>query len=645
MRWNDIRVREKFLLSLSPLIIVLALQSGLSVLTIRGLGWNISNVGEGWEHRTQVTEVEKAITGAQAAVRIFLLSNRAEDWTRVEDAIAAVSARIDEARPRLEQAEGMTSQLSAVVRAVDKYRGAVYRIRDLSKARDETYQTAVRDTIRAEEQTLSEIMRAAYHEGDAVSSFYAGSGLAELTEISGAVSLCMAGDVEEAKAVMAAHYDELSDNLKLLAGNATTRFGRKQVGVLQEETEGLKRGFEVLLETTVQRERAMGAEVTPAAQTLGEALRRISQLALEGTREISRAAGEDASHAALTSGGFAAGGIAIAILVALWAGRSLAGPLVGMTWIMTALAEGDTTIAVPDAHRGDEIGQMAKSLEVFKENARRAARLAAEREAAHRQLEKTQQHLIQAEKMAALGQMVAGIAHEVNTPVGATLAVASTLEEKAEVFAATAKRGELRRSMLDTFLGDLTEATGIIQRNLRRASTLIANFKQVAVDQASERRRSFDCQTLTSEVISTLRPTVKHHDIGIIIEIASGIVMDSYPGAFGQVITNLVTNAFAHAFEGRSHGTLRLSAAVADDCLTLTVADDGAGIPQDVLPRIFDPFYTTKLGHGGSGLGLYLAYGIVTRILGGRVSVASRVDEGTTFTLVLPLVAPKSDPE
>ena len=488
MRWNDIRVREKFLLSLSPLIIVLVLQSSLSVLTIQGLGWNISNVGEGWEHRTQVTEVEKAITGAQAAVRIFLLSNRAEDWTRVEDAIASVSARIDEARLLLSQAEGMTSQLSAVVRAVENYRDAVYRIRDFSKSRDETYQTAVRDTIRAEEQTLSEIMRTAYHEGDAVSSFYAASGLAELTEISGAVSLCMAGDVEEAKAVMAAHYDELSDNLKLLAGNATTRFGRKLVGVLQEGTAGLKRGFELLLETTLQRERAMATEVTPAARTLGEALQRISQLALDGTREISRAASEDASHAVLTSGGFATGGIAIAVLVALWAGGSLARPLAGMTRIMTALAEGDTTIAVPDAHRGDEIGQMAKSLEVFKENARRAAHLAVEREAAHRQLQMTQQHLIQAEKMAALGQMVAGIAHEVNTPVGATLAVASTLEEKAQVFTATAKRGELRRSMLDSFLGDLTEATGIIQRNLRRASTLIANFKQVAVDQASERR-------------------------------------------------------------------------------------------------------------------------------------------------------------
>jgi len=382
MRWNDIRVRQKFLLSLSPLIIVLALQSAFSMLTIRGLGWTIGNVGEGWEHRTQVTEVERAITGAQAAVRIFLHSNRAEDWTRVERAITAVSARLDEARSRLGRAEGMTSQLGAVVRAVDTYRRAVYRIRDLSKARDETYQTAVRDPMRAAEQALSEIMRTAYHEGDAISSFYAGSGLADLTEINSAVSLFMAGDVEGARTLMAAHHDKLQESLKLLAGNAATRFARKQVGALQERAAELKRGFEALLEATLQREQAMSGEVTPAAQSLGETLQGISQLAFQRTDEVSRAAGEEASHAVLTSGGFAATGIAIAILVALWAGQSLARPLVGMTRIMTALAGGDTSVAVPDACRGDEIGQMAKSLEVFKDNAERAARFGAEREAA-----------------------------------------------------------------------------------------------------------------------------------------------------------------------------------------------------------------------------------------------------------------------
>jgi len=310
---------------------------------------------------------------------------------------------------------------------------------------------------------------------------------------------------------------------------------------------------------------------------------------------------------------------------------------------MTALADGDTSIAVPDARRGDEIGQMANALGVFKDNARRATELAAEREAARQQLEKTRQHLIHAEKMAALGQLVAGVAHEINTPIGVTVAVASTLEQKAELFTATATQGDLRRSMLETFLRDLTEATGIIQRNLRRASTLIANVKQVAVDQTSERRRSFDCRTLVAEIISTLRPTVRHHDITIRNDVAAGIMLDSYPGALGQVVTNLITNAFTHAFEGGTGGDLRVTSSVSGEGVTLTVSDNGVGVPPDVLPRIFDPFYTTKLGQGGSGLGLYLVYGLVTGVLGGRITVASRIKEGTTFTLALPLVAPRVD--
>ena len=145
----------------------------------------------------------------------------------------------------------------------------------------------------------------------------------------------------------------------------------------------------------------------------------------------------------------------------------------------------------------------------------------------------------------------------------------------------------------------------------------------------------------TTEIVTMLRPTYKKTGHRIEMDIASCLGMDSYPGALGQVVTNLVTNAVAHAFDGRQGGVIRIAASSEDtDTVTLIVADDGTGIAADVLPRIFDPFFTTKHGRGGSGLGLHIVYVTDTRILGGRISVSSTPGAGTIFTLRLPRVAP-----
>ena len=279
----------------------------------------------------------------------------------------------------------------------------------------------------------------------------------------------------------------------------------------------------------------------------------------------------------------------------------------------------------------------------------RVRRRTSDLEEALRSLRQAQDELVRSEKLAGLGALVAGIAHEVNTPIGTSVTVATTLQRKAATFAATVAAGGLRRSMLTVFLGDLGEATEMILLSLRQASTLIANFKQVAVDQTSERRRSFDCRTVTTEVMSTLQPMVKHRNIRIELEIPPGIGLDSFPGAYGQVITNLVTNTFIHGFENRDSGRLRISAVLADEgadkaALILTVSDDGNGIPAAIQSKVFDPFFTTKLGAGGSGLGLHLVYGIVTNILGGRIAVSSQPGGGADFTLWLPLVAPVVPP-
>lgn len=268
----------------------------------------------------------------------------------------------------------------------------------------------------------------------------------------------------------------------------------------------------------------------------------------------------------------------------------------------------------------------------------------ADLEQALHSLRKAQAELVRSERLAGLGALVAGVAHEVNTPIGTSVTFATTLQHKTRTFADMIAGGGLRLSVLNAFLKDLAEATDTILLCLQQASTLIHNFKQVAVDQTSERRRAFDCRTVTTEVLSTLRPMIRHSGIRIDIDIAPGIVLDSFPGAFGQVVTNLVTNAFLHGFENRATGVLRLAASVREErdgeWLTFTVSDDGNGIPAAILPRIFDPFFTTRLGAGGSGLGLHLVYGIVTRVLGGRIEVSSEPGRGTTFTLVLPRMVP-----
>jgi len=169
----------------------------------------------------------------------------------------------------------------------------------------------------------------------------------------------------------------------------------------------------------------------------------------------------------------------------------------------------------------------------------------------------------------------------------------------------------------------------------------VSSFKQVAVDQTSLNRRSFDLQSTVSEILLTLGPTIRKSNHQVECDIAPDIVMDSYPGPLGQILTNLINNALLHAFEGMERGTVQVSASLtADGAVRLLVSDNGAGIPQAHLARVFDPFFTTKLGQGGSGLGLNIVYNLVTKSLGGTVHVASNPGQGATFSMVLPRNAP-----
>lgn len=255
-------------------------------------------------------------------------------------------------------------------------------------------------------------------------------------------------------------------------------------------------------------------------------------------------------------------------------------------------------------------------------------------------LKRAQEDLVRSEKLAALGSLVAGIAHELNTPIGNTLMVASTLIDQTHVFSVSYENG-LKRSALEGFIRDVGKAGDIMVRNLHRAADLVTSFKQVAVDQTSSQRRQFNLAEVIGEIVLTLWPSIKKTAFSVAQNIDKDILMDSYPGPLGQILTNLVNNALIHGFDNCQTGLISITGRSLDnEWVELTVADDGVGIPPENLKRIYDPFFTTKMGSGGTGLGLNITHNIVTGVLGGRITVESEVGQGTSFTLTLPRHAP-----
>jgi PAS domain S-box-containing protein len=267
-------------------------------------------------------------------------------------------------------------------------------------------------------------------------------------------------------------------------------------------------------------------------------------------------------------------------------------------------------------------------------------------ETALRHLRDIQESLIEAEKLAALGRMVAGVAHEINTPLGSSLTVASTLQRKAEQFAAEVARGNLKRSTLTRFLELVNDASAQLVTNLGRAAERVQSFKQVAADQTESHRRNFDAGELTGQVLTQFERQLRQRDIALTVDCVPDLAMDSYPGPFGQVLTNLAVNAMTHAFPGGRRGTITVSiGAAGHEHVVLSFADDGCGMAPDVERRAFDPFFTTRRHDGASGLGLHIVHSIVVDRLGGQLRLESSPDAGTQFQLVLPRVAPVRRPD
>ena len=256
-------------------------------------------------------------------------------------------------------------------------------------------------------------------------------------------------------------------------------------------------------------------------------------------------------------------------------------------------------------------------------------------------LQKTQQELVQSEKLASLGSLVAGIAHELNTPIGNAVMVSTSQQQLTSSLAQDFQQG-LKRSTLEHFIASIEETSEVLSHNLARAAELITSFKQVAVDQSSYNRRTFNLNEVIHELRLTLSPSLRKAGVKLKEEIDPDIELDSYPGPLTQVLMNIVNNAIMHAFSGVESPTIMIESKFANEkAVILEITDNGTGISKHHLARIFDPFFTTKLGKGGSGLGLHIVYSLVSELLGGRIQVSNTSTSGTCFELTLPFVAPE----
>jgi signal transduction histidine kinase/streptogramin lyase len=255
------------------------------------------------------------------------------------------------------------------------------------------------------------------------------------------------------------------------------------------------------------------------------------------------------------------------------------------------------------------------------------------------ELREAQRGLIEVEKMASLGNLVSGVAHEINTPLGVAVTASSMLSDRTATLQRKLAAGNLTAQELADYLGTAREASVMVDRNLERAAQLVSSFKQVSIDHHSDERRRFALSDYLRTLLRSLEPNWKRLPVTFGLDVEEGLDIDSHPGALAQVVSNLIQNALVHAFPDNEPGTLELSArALGSDRVELVLADDGRGIPADVLPHVFEPFYTTRRGRGGTGLGLHITYNLVTARLGGQIEVHSSA-QGTRVVVRFPRVA------
>ena len=442
--------------------------------------------------------------------------------------------------------------------------------------------------------------------------------------------------------------DTIEKTIPVMSDVADNDLQRRALQRLNTRTVALREGFAKLSAQLASRTEllrntidASQAEAIGAIDGLSVKMRQREQKAQETfDRTLAAISRKVLSIAVVFLGIIITAGVVIALSIRL--------PLQQIMAAMHAITSGDYDRQLQGTGAKDEVGAMARAVEVFRENAiakrktEDELRTSKEKaEGALLELNAAQQNLIDAERLAALGGLVAGVAHEVNNPIGISLTVASSFARRAEMFEADLKSdAQLRRSRLEEFVRTSRDAAQQLVANLHRAAELIQSFKQVAVDRSHAERRQFSLSEATDQIIASLRPVLKKASIALSVDVPEGLVIDGYPGSYGQILTNLFLNAANHAFADGRSGAISIAARPrGTDDVEIIFADNGAGMTPDVQRQAFDPFFTTRRNEGGTGLGLHIVYNLVTQQLGGRMMLDSRLGQGTTFRIIMPRAA------
>jgi len=258
------------------------------------------------------------------------------------------------------------------------------------------------------------------------------------------------------------------------------------------------------------------------------------------------------------------------------------------------------------------------------------------RKLAETELKMAQDHLVQSEKMAALGELVAGVAHEINTPIGIGVTGMSALEERTADIKKIYAEDELTQDDFENYTNTVSEASSTVLSNLHRAAEMVRTFKQVAADQSSEKQRTFKLKEYINDIIFSMRPRLKKTRHMITVDCPDDLVIETYPGALSRIITNLLMNSLIHAFEDNEKGKIIFDIVQKEEGIVFKYSDNGKGIEKDIVNKIFDPFFTTKRGQGGTGLGMHIVYNLVTQTLNGTIECNSKPGKGTVFLISIP---------
>ncbi len=629
-------------------IVSIAVLNGLVVIVLAGLIWSGAKVlSSAWDEVRRVRESDTllALLGTEAGrlqslIHQYINEERPETFAEILLLREAVLGTLKTRGTRDPMLSGAVPEFTAIT---ERFLGAFGDLRALQSTITRSYEDEVLKPAK-QMAGLYAIIESATGTKDALIAPALGKSRESFTAMlvaANAYYLSLASDAaEEART----NIRRIEDAIPVMGDLADNDLQRSALDALKQQATVLRSGLDNLADLFGKRAGLLRTEIDGNQAAMITAIDNLSAEMRRREQDAQTQFDQSLANIYRLVVGVAVVFLSVMLIGSVVVAQSIRQPLHRLMAAMSAITRGRYDRPIHGTSARDEIGDMARAVEVFRENAiakdQAEADLRASKEYAEQalaELRDAQKNLIQAEKLAALGGLVAGIAHEVNNPVGISLTVASSFARRCETFAAELRSPPLRRSSLDEFVAMSHAAADQLVANLQRAGELIQSFKQVAVDRSHAERRPFDLAEATDQIIASLRPVLKRLPLALVVEVPPGIAMNSYPGSYGQVLTNLFLNAVVHAYPDGRAGTLSVGArAVGRNDVEITIADDGVGMVEGVRIRAFDPFFTTRRNHGGTGLGLHIIFNIVTQSLGGRLTMDSAPGRGTTFRITIP---------